>query len=550
MRRTGNPFVDMGLGIITVLAEKDRIEDLTIEDLKVVFGKHDLATINKELKSFTMIFGTNGPLYQYSYRKHNKEIYRDLLALLLEEICITKGKNVCEICGEVHSFSIDNIWRQVIEKYGYKVKERKIIGRDFFPLIGSIGNDAQALPSASRVFNICPKCLFAVNYIPLGTMLINGRLICIESTSEIIMIELIREIVSENLARISAGNRDTYGKKEGKTELYRRLLSMFTRIQKIKRYENLSETTALYLWLFSNSGQNPDCDILEIPNKSLKFIWEVSRKSQDFRNEFLQLISQDKKGILFDCINNGMDYFGLYPKGKYKGVDYRLYEYYQIYVVGRSPRSLNFAKKVACRIQKDVDKKALRKIQKSDAFKDNKNLSIVKKVIVSLIIEGQADFEEYLDLFGEDGKYLSFNYEGYKVINYYLNNLDTPMLEKEEINLDLNIKSKNTDKKIKAFAELYFNYYVLDKEKGLGRGIKRFKKDVLDEFNNFKESWLQDKFAKLAESYECDELNLDYDGWVDFITDDEGNKRVYELLFQLRLAFANLYYQYNKKEDN
>lgn len=149
---------------------------------------------------------------------------------------------------------------------------------EIFPLIGSIGNDAQALPSASRMLNICPKCLFAVNYIPLGTMLVKGRLICIESTSESIMIDLTKGIVAENLDRISGGNKEIYGKKEGSSVIYLRLLEYFELLQEVRKQESLPETVAIYLWLFSNSGTGADCDMIEIPNKPLKFIWEVSRK--------------------------------------------------------------------------------------------------------------------------------------------------------------------------------------------------------------------------------------------------------------------------------
>jgi len=55
---------------------------------------------------------------------------------------------------------------------------------------------------------------------------------------------------------------------------------------------------------------------------------------------------------------------------------------------------------------------------------------------------------------------------------------------------------------------------------------------------------------KIAEIYESDILKLDYDGWLEFVIDEEGNKRINELLFQVRLAFANLYYECKKEEVN
>lgn len=552
MKRAGNPFVDMGLCTIAALAEKNSIEEISVDDIKNVFKKYDISLINSKLKSFTMVFGTNGPLYQNSYKPHNKKLYENILREFLNSVNEDgTGKHICEICGRKHDFDINDVWTDVIKKYGFKIKERKYAGRDFFPLIGSIGNDAQALPSASRTVDICPLCLFAVNYIPLGTMLIKGRLICVESTSEVLMMELVKQLVAENLSRVSLGNGEIYGKKEGAAEIYVRLLSIFTNLQRIKKYEKLPETAAIYIWLFSNSGTGADCDMIEIPNKSLEFIWQMAKKSTDFKNEFLALVNGDKGGRLFDCINYGWDYEGLYPFKKFKGVSPQFYEYYEKLVVGRNVEGLRFAQKIACEMLKDKEPKEIAKLQKNDLFKELSAKSIAKKVIADMVNEGRASYSDYLNLFGKEDKHLYVNEnEAFKIIMYYLYNSNYKPERGDEI-MDLKVKSQKTDERIRTFAELYFKYYVLDKEKGLGRGIERFKKDIIDKFKNYKEDWLKDNFVRMAAIYECNQMKLDYDGWLEFITDDEGNKRIYELMFQLRLAFANLYYEYLKGDvDN
>lgn len=548
MKRTGNPFVDMGWCTITALAKKESVSDLELEDIKQVFKQYNIADINKRLKSFTMVFGTNGPLYQNSFKPNNKAIYHDFLEVLIQHFDNEFGQAICEICGEQHNFDIHTVWTNIVAKYKIEVKQEKMIGRDFFPLIGSLGNDAQALPGASRTVAICPKCLFAVNYIPIGTMLIKGRLICVESTSEIIMIELVNDIVAENLRRISLGNTEIYGKKEGNTEIYYRLLNMFYTLQSIKKWEKLPKSTALFLWLFSNSGTGADCDIIEIPNRALKFIWEISTKGQGFKKEFINLIRQDKKKILFDCITQNTDYYLLYPKGKYLGVSPELYAYYQINVAGRTGKSLNFAKKIAVALTKGKTEKEIKQLQKSDVFKEQKNINAVKKVIVDFVFHGEAQLQDYLYLINRKNHYLNSDFEAYRVIMYYLNHIDAPEMQEEEDRMELKVCSRNTHKKIKDFAKLYFRYYVIDREEGLGRGINRFRTDILEQFNKkINQFWLRENFAKMAEIYELESLKLDYDGWLDFITDEDGNKQVYELLFQLRLAFANLYYQYNKE---
>ena len=71
IKRTGNPFVDQGLCCIAALAELEHVNQLTIDDLKKVFYRNDIniSSINKNLKSFTMVFTNNGPLTQSTYIK-------------------------------------------------------------------------------------------------------------------------------------------------------------------------------------------------------------------------------------------------------------------------------------------------------------------------------------------------------------------------------------------------------------------------------------------------------------------------------------------------
>src|SRR4051812_36244191 len=86
MQFTGNPFVDTGLMILTVLARRERVEDLSFPDIRKVFGDGStLARKNQQLKSYTMVFGTNGPLTQPAYKKvkKNEEVYCGIVSRLL-----------------------------------------------------------------------------------------------------------------------------------------------------------------------------------------------------------------------------------------------------------------------------------------------------------------------------------------------------------------------------------------------------------------------------------------------------------------------------------
>jgi len=70
MEFTGNPFVDGGLAVVAHLAEKSDISELSLADIEgVLRDGSGLCRTNSGIKSFTMVFGTNGPLTQYAYRK-------------------------------------------------------------------------------------------------------------------------------------------------------------------------------------------------------------------------------------------------------------------------------------------------------------------------------------------------------------------------------------------------------------------------------------------------------------------------------------------------
>ncbi|MDR2944360.1 MAG: hypothetical protein LBU81_04660 [Methanosarcinales archaeon] len=99
--------------------------------------------------------------------------------------------------------------------------------------------------------------------------------------------------------------------------------------------------------------------------------------------------------------------------------------------------------------------------------------------------------------------------------------------------------SQKLDPKIKIFSELYFADFVQNK------GIERFKKERLDNINYLKPRWLEDAFARLAEKSDCKELKFDYDSWLEF--KDEG---IFELLYQIRLTFAELYRKQTNENKN
>ncbi|MCS3901887.1 Cas8a1 family CRISPR/Cas system-associated protein [Methanococcus voltae] len=446
-KMTGNPFVNHGIYCISGILDKE-INEISIDDLYNVANDEFIYRCDS-IKAYTMVFGMNGPLKQPSFKGDKRKFYKNYLISLIESINkdITKNtckennsncngnsnsnsnyntnkKSVCMVCGEEYSEDITDIWINTQIKSGLEPQKNdkfeKFIGRELFPLIGSYGNDAQILPASSKAPHICPKCLFAVNFLPLSTMLMKGKLICLESNSTELARDLVNKLYNENTKGVNFEDdkREIPGKKEGNL-FYKTLMQYFGELKEYRKNLDL-KNIELYIWMYSNGGTSPDCEVYEIPNETLLFLKKISRR--DFIDEFYTVIINDKSRQLFENIVNNQDYLYLYPYKKFNGVSIELYEFYQREVVKRSDLYLEIAKKIAKEFINNKDKKFIDKISKGDAFKERQNVVDLKKLVYEMILNGILTYDEYMEFFNNKGFYLKTNkYDDYLPITFYIN---------------------------------------------------------------------------------------------------------------------------------
>ncbi|MDR4507320.1 MAG: hypothetical protein MRJ65_03625 [Candidatus Brocadiaceae bacterium] len=554
---TGNPFVDTSLMVILHLANKNEISELSYEDVKDVLGDgRELANRNAKLKSFTMVFGTNNSLYQasYGYKKgkgpseKNLKIYVAETKGLLDEIGknskLENGQYVCEICGKSNNFDFESYYNKVCAEVGEKVKKGKVLGRDWFPLSGSLGSDAQALPAASRAMHICPTCLFSIHYLPVALILLGGKSAVFQSTSQSFTMDLVTTIVDEMIARVKAGNSDTIGKKEGTKVLTTRLLDYFRRLQEEKRWSNLPDYTNLLVWKFSNSGTGADCELEEIPNNALMFLWEAVHYG--LRQEIDKLLSKEPKDPRFQlltAIREGKDYErGLYPYKKNPGANVELFVLYQLKICSVTKRALKIAQIIASKYFNLLDDKGKKNI-KSEIFNDNTNKSKVRRLMADMAETGELSFEDYTQLFPEIDRHpIKVAWKGWNLIRFFLYHPEDREWDQKFSKIEEGGKEVKPHPLIKKASELYFNDYVERK------GLERFYKDILEEFKRgtLKRKWLEGVFSRLA-AKGYSEFTME--DWDEFCCDEDGNPVLSELLFQMRLNLANLYGN-SKKEVN
>ncbi len=455
--------------------------------------------------------------------------YCDLIKELKDTVLKNVGSEfMCESCGERPATN-------VLAKYG------KEIGRDWFPLAGSIGSDAQMLPSASRAARICSLCLLSVQFLPLGAIIVGGKIACLQSTHTEITQLIINEVFNETVNKLqllkSGEKLSAFGKGKGTKETIILLIKIMGELQRNKRMLYLPQHTSLNVWLFSNSGQEPDCDVIEIPNEALVFLWDAAKM---YRQEIETILKNEPKRIdfqLLECIKRKSEYYGFYPYKGSKPASKGLFELYQTRVLGPTTSALNLAEWLAFQIKSRLsagdknDKKLLSKLLKENAYgnRDKTVLNKLRGFIAQLAEDDFITLEDYTLLFPrEEGVHqLSVKKDALKWIWFYLNH--------DEIN-DTKPKGGDTlftHPLIKTFAKDTFNYYQKE------RGLKFIKRNILDAFKKGEVTTfdLQRWFLNLSEIKD----GYTNEAWDNLCRDENGNNVTHEIRFQFRLEMANLY---------
>lgn len=535
----GNPFVDTGLAVIAALGNLDDVRDLTLDTIRAVHGDgSSLARWNAQLKSYSQVFGTNNPLFQsgYGYKKgsgpsrDNLAIYQATLQGFLDAIQMPLAGPRCEACGTSTTLDFARVCRNGVEASRRKAPEDKWIGRDWFPLCGSLGSDAQALPAASRSVRLCGRCLLAVHYLPLAVVLLNGRLAVFQSTSTEFWYELVRLLVNERLSRIGAGDCETLGAKEGARALAERLLALFERLQRSSCFRRLPNAATLQVWRFSNAGASPGCEIEEIPNPALVFLWNAV--GQGLRQEIEKLIESEGKRQrpLFRCIAEQRDYPGLYPRGGRRGASPKLFALYQIEVCRRSSRSLSSALALANEATRGLKANEVRRLQREEAFSDRSTRSRFRGLMVHFAQQGVFALDHYLDLFpfADDEAGTAVRYDGWNVIRYYLHHGDSadPTTAHPISAPCAPVKAAV----IRYYAAKIAGNYVRQ------YGMHRFKQEVLGRLGRGQigASWLKRQFVTLAQVYP----GFTFAMWERLCNSSNGRPTIGELLFQARLLWT------------
>lgn len=615
---TGNPFVDTGIFTIKAHLAKEEgdepKESLQAEDIKKAFASKDgfaiwLAKANRQLKSFYMVVGTNSALVNPSNNKAmNKSKnfgfldeadsgWQNYVAKLKElsdelveneQIELLDDEILCESCGERKAtHNLDSI------------------GRDYFPLAGSIGNDAQALPAASRAPRICPLCLLAVHWLPLGTGVFNRGLACFQFTEPILSQDLTQSIYEKNRSQLELSKNtdklsilfssdEAKAGKSGKS-LGQLLFEVIVDFNSKRKRNKLPETVTLNIWTFSNAGQSADSDFFEIPNPSLQFFWDGLKHKTELEKVLQREDPKKTATHLLSAIEQQKEYWGFYPQKTKKGetksqiASVGLFELYQTKVLKRPQIMLDsaklFAKLAHEKLKTEAEKDKNRKKFYEQVLKENprivKDAKIrvgLRKMMIEFAEEGKIKLDTYVALFPAanlqnienltieraleiwkpyepddppKGEAIRRTNKGWDLFWFYFHHAQNGTLNfNEEKILENDLTGEEiamfTNPKVKEFARDLFELKLEEHSKiDERKGLDWIKRVIINGFARGKitVALIRKWFGDLSETKE----GYTNEDWDTLCRDEWGNLAVGELLFQLRLELVNLYRKKSKE---
>jgi hypothetical protein len=425
---TGNAMLNNALMTVEALAKLKKVAEISTELLLTLYQQYDLKSVNKRLKSYTMLFTKNGPLYNDP--KNGLKVYDTLFKRILKDTTLD-GNNVCEISGLKFKQTFEHIFIDALKDIGLSDKEIKkkdtTLNRNWFPLIGGLGSDAQSLPQAKFTVQIHPICIAIMQFLPLSSLLYKGGILLIDSTN----FEFARQFVSQNVKVIQERIQSTSVRSP--IENFKDYSKGNYLLQAIKILEDKKleeEYSDLNLWSFSNSGTGASCEIDRVPNSLIKKLIRM-RNSVDINPELVRILTHSTTSYKFlENLENNTEWYGLYPavfgsgkkKAIYEGVSVRFLEVYLKEI--NSQQKILYAKYLAYLINKYKTPSFEKYLSKTDAWNEREYRNDLYAVLVEAAKHGEWDIEHHCEILDDPNQLpiKNFFYNIHRITHFYYQN--------------------------------------------------------------------------------------------------------------------------------
>lgn len=387
---TGNAMLNNALMTIEALADLEKVQDITPAVINAQFQKYKFWELYKRMKSYTMLFTRNNLLT--GNNKEGWKLYKALFERILDNV-ETQGKYQCEISGLRFDTTFSKFYQQTQRGLQEPEKEQGI-DRCWFPLIGSLGSDAQALPQARFDVRIHPTCLVIVQFLPLSALLYKGSVLLFDTVN----FDFARDFIAQNVERVreeinltASGKQIENIKDSDKGKYLLRAIELFYRKQ--NRYGD--RYTDLNLWSFTNSGTGASCEVDRIPSRFFHKLLHLFKT--DCRPELTKILSGKGSGYFLYCFENDLDFPGLYPAKGFEGASIPFFEEYQRQI-GRAGQ-LDFIKYVAgLQCLKTLSQNDEKLLAKTDAYAQEGYAPFFQKTLVEAAARGDWSLEHHLSI--------------------------------------------------------------------------------------------------------------------------------------------------------
>jgi hypothetical protein len=366
---TGSAMLNNALQTIEALAGQ-RISTIDADSLLKLFnnpyrdGLYTLTRLNKRLKSYTMLFSKNGPLL--NDKEFGEAIYTQLIISILSNV-ENEGPYTCELSGLRFKTTFESFYEQTLRKVEFPISKiagkDKTVNRCWFPLLGGLGSDAQALPQAKFAPTVHPVCLVVMQFMPLSAVLYKGGILLIDASNEDLSKRLIADHVSLIKSKVTAGSANSSVENIKDFTKGHYLLRALAILADKERDDTV---TSFNLWCFTNSGTGASCEIDRIPSRLINDLRSLY-KNPSLRPTLEGILKHTKlQSDFLDSLEGHLDFYGLYPNKNSEGVSIRFYESYQC-LIGNEAR-LGYAKYIAHLLGKEEWSKIQHKfLNKTDA---------------------------------------------------------------------------------------------------------------------------------------------------------------------------------------
>ncbi|AYO58298.1 hypothetical protein CO230_09325 [Chryseobacterium sp. 6424] len=453
-------MLNNALMTIEALAKLKSVSEVSPLVLKQLCNSVDLKEINKRLKSYTMIFSLNNPLVNPAKKANNagENTYHHLLNAIMDGF-ESDGERVCEISGLRFNKSFQDFYKEEIERQKKILvatsrdakqlnKELKNIentdtslNRSWFPLIGGLGSDAQALPQAKYPIQIHPICIAILQFLPLSALLYKGGILLVDSSN----FELSREMIAQSVKTVSEKIQGASSAESienirdfAKGDYLLKALAILT------EKEDLEETYSdLNLWSFSNSGTGASCEIDRVPNALIRKLQRLIR-NPSISPELKGILSRNESAYSFiESLGGSKDWFLLYPnvfgsgkkKVEYEGVSPGFIEvYYE--EIGKA-NLIPTAKYIARLIKKYKSKSFEKLLEKTDAWNDSEYKIELFKVLVKATENHEWSLEQQIAILDHKNELpIKNNFYQYQKLIHYFTQKEVTSKEIPNINIE------------------------------------------------------------------------------------------------------------------